>query len=300
MLIHSNHRTRISLSNSFHSAARPRPQRLILFGKVLRRWQPILSAERLAALPGIDEFRRVKRLLQIWAMPQAERRQSLVLCVSERSMLMCPRDGWTLMPSRRALYALGDKLRFARYAAEQRLGDYVPRTYENRASAPFPAVLKLRRGFAGSGVAVVQSTAELALARRRMRKSWGQPALLQELIAGDDHVTHAICRDGRLLWHCTYDHQLEAGELVQTHVNVARRQRGALTPDDVAVLERFLVPLKFDGPIAVDFKRRADGRLCVIEINPRFGGSLMLPENSADLDAALAVLVASAKPGGRQ
>lgn len=278
------------------AAGAPRPQRLILFGRVIRRWQPALSAERLGAIDGITEFMRIKRWLRMWLLPRAERRRSIIMSVTEPAMRRCPRDGWMLIPSRGALDVLGNKLRFARYVEEEGLTDYVPRRHVDPELAPYPAVLKLERGSAGSAVAVVRSPRELNAARRRMPRSRFRRTLLQELVEGEDHVAHAICRDGRLVWHCTYDYELEPGDVVQTWANVIGWRRGRLSADEVAILERFLVPLQFDGPIAVDFRRRADGRLCVMEINPRFGGSLMKPEHAEDLEAALAAIVAHAKP----
>jgi len=269
---------------------------VILFGHILRRWKLALTHDRMRALPGIRDVLRVRRLPQLWMLRRSVRRESIVLCFAEASMRTCPRDGWMLMPSREALEVLGNKRRFARYAQEQGLGQFVPHSFDAHEAVPYPAVLKLERSSAGSGVAVVRSATELAAARRRLRGSPFRSMVLQELVEGRDHVTHAICRDGRLLWHCTYDYELRAGDVVQTHENVTGWQRGMFSPAEVAALERFLLPLGFDGPIAVDFKRRADGRLCVIEINPRFGGSLMRPEHADDLDAALAVLLANAKP----
>lgn len=69
------------------------------------------------------------------------------------------------------------------------------------------------------------------------------------------------------------------------------------------MFERFLAPLDYQGPANIDFRRRADGRLALLEINPRLGGSLMRPEFAADLDAALGIIVREAQPpvrgGGR-
>ena len=60
---------------------------------------------------------------------------------------------------------------------------------------------------------------------------------------------------------------------------------------DVSAVEALLRPLDYDGPVNVDFKRRADGRICILEVNPRLGGSLMRPENARDLRAALREIV---------
>lgn len=66
-------------------------------------------------------------------------------------------------------------------------------------------------------------------------------------------------------------------------------------PDTLALFERFLRPIRYDGPANIDTRRGADGTVWVLEINPRLGGSLMRPEKVEDL-AALAALVANAAP----
>jgi len=68
------------------------------------------------------------------------------------------------------------------------------------------------------------------------------------------------------------------------------------TPDPVLrQIEAVLRPLAFSGPCNVDYKRTADGRLQIFEINPRLGGTLMLPSQSKQLRAALACIVEHAR-----
>ncbi len=68
----------------------------------------------------------------------------------------------------------------------------------------------------------------------------------------------------------------------------------SVSPEDIDLFEHFLRPLRFNGPANIDFRRRADGSIVILEINPRFGGSLMRPEYVADLRAAVGAILAHA------
>jgi len=52
-----------------------------------------------------------------------------------------------------------------------------------------------------------------------------------------------------------------------------------------------LRPLAFSGPCNADYKLTVDGRLQIFEIDPRLGGTLMLPSQSDQLRAALACII---------
>ena len=52
-----------------------------------------------------------------------------------------------------------------------------------------------------------------------------------------------------------------------------------------------LRPLAFSGPCNADYRLTVDGRLQIFEIDPRLGGTLMLPSQSDQLRAALACII---------
>ena len=63
----------------------------------------------------------------------------------------------------------------------------------------------------------------------------------------------------------------------------------------VPQIEAVLRPLAFSGPCNVDYKRTADGRLQIFEINPRLGGALLLKSNAGLLRQALGHIFAAAR-----
>jgi carbamoylphosphate synthase large subunit len=86
---------------------------------------------------------------------------------------------------------------------------------------------------------------------------------------------------------------------VQTFDTISRITPHVASPDDIASFERLLLPLGYDGPATVDYRRRPDGRLAVFEINPRFGGSLMRPAHEDDLVMSLRTVLDNATPPRR-
>jgi carbamoylphosphate synthase large subunit len=68
----------------------------------------------------------------------------------------------------------------------------------------------------------------------------------------------------------------------------------AISDEIRAQFERLLSPLDYSGPCNFDYKRSDSGEMAVFEINPRFGGTLMKPENIAHLQQALSCIIQNA------
>eukprot|EP01036_Dinobryon_divergens_P038128 gene38128-49994_t len=132
----------------------------------------------------------------------------------------------------------------------------------------------------------------LATAERMLRD---HEVLLQEFIDDDtDYVTHLVAVDGGIVWHVTYAFGLADGRTMrgpQNHGSVAASEISAA---ELELFEQFLRPLAFSGPANIDFRRRPDGSIAILEINPRFGLSLLRPEHVADLRAAVCTILAHA------
>lgn len=218
-------------------------------------------------------------------------RRRFVVPLFERDMVSVPRPCLGLMPTPEARVRLADKAQFARYVRMQGVEALVPATFDPADAEGFPAVLKRTDDTAGRGIVLVNSRAELAaqLASPEFRD---RPVVLQELIEGTtEYVLHVVSVGGRIVWHCCYAYLLPLDRTIRSRRNYLRLERVSVSAEDIAVFERFLRPLNFDGPANFDFKRRSDGRIAVFEINPRFGGSLMQAGNVRDLAQAMAVIL---------
>ena len=83
-------------------------------------------------------------------------------------------------------------------------------------------------------------------------------------------------------------------DTIKSEDNVMRRWTIA-TPDAIVrQIEAVLAPLAYNGPCNLDYKLDPDGKIRVFEINPRLGGSLMMPQHGEELRQALACIVANA------
>ena len=106
-----------------------------------------------------------------------------------------------------------------------------------------------------------------------------------------EYATYCVCKDGRVLWSCSFATDTGSPIAIKREDNAVQRQAIA-TPDPVLRrIEAVLLPLTFSGPCNVDYKLSADGRMQIFEINPRLGGTLMLPTQAVELRAALTCII---------
>jgi carbamoylphosphate synthase large subunit len=279
-----------------------RPDRIIVYGRAWPSWRAALSAEAAvwSRLPGVRVVINAWFTRSLRAIGGKVRAESVVIPVRERFSLRCPTDCWRLVAPPKAIRTFADKRRFARFAAAAGLEAHVPALYRSAAEAQYPCVLKRVDLYAGHGIAVVDSASELR--RRRGERKWRwHRVLLQHYIAdAHDRVTHCVCRDGRIVWHCTYHYELEPGARVQSPTTIRALAREEATAEQLALFERFLAPVGYEGPAAIDYRHRPDGSVVLLEINARFGASLMRPEHLDDLRGALDAVIAHARPPQRR
>ena len=252
--------------------------------------------------PRSPVWRTIPHIARVTLLPALFRRfldttteATVVIPLTEEDIRSCPGKGRRLAPTADTVDVYADKRRFAAFVAEHRLDDVAATDIPLGGPIPYPCVLKRVDLRNGEGVARIDSPESLAkhLARRPWR---GHDVVLQTWIEGrGEYVTHLVCEAGRILWHRTYRYELATGSSIRTSKRVGTMERTEIGPSDLAELTRFLEPTGFSGPCNVNFKRAADGRIVVFEINPRFGGSLMRPQNRGDLAEALAVIVAHAR-----
>lgn len=91
------------------------------------------------------------------------------------------------------------------------------------------------------------------------------------------------------MWSCTYQLSIDPPAAIQRPSNTMARRKFEASIDTLRTLQSLVAPLKYDGPINFDYKLIKDG-LRIIEINPRLGGSLIIPENVDDLAGALGAI----------
>jgi hypothetical protein len=205
-----------------------------------------------------------------------------------------PRRLRSLSPDRASIHALGDKRRFADYMAANGLDGYCPATYAGPDDAVFPCVMKRLDLASSRGVVVVNSREELE-SHLQSDIFHGRKYMLQALVAGTvEHATYCICKDGAVLWHCTFLTEVAHPDTIKSEDNVLRRWKIETPEPIVRQIEKVLAPLRYSGPCNLDYKLGPDGTIRIFEINPRLGGSLMMPHYGEDLRQALSCIVDNA------
>jgi carbamoylphosphate synthase large subunit len=275
----------------------PRPRRfdVVVFGSKSPRWAAALG-ESMPVWSGFDIKDSVSLKPDGWTpsrRPLRSARRQLVLPLREENVLACPTGCWALVPSRSAVRILSDKRRFARFAEAEGLADLVPARYRPK-DAQFPAVLKRTDLCSAQGIAVANSRRELAGYRKQ--EMWaGKPVVIQQAVPGrKDYSTYCVAVKGRIVWHHTYEFDLEHDLAVRALGPDDAWRSCEATAAELRQLERFLRPLRYSGPVNFDYKRGPKG-VVVFEINPRFGGSLFRERNVAELRACVAAIAAHAR-----
>ena len=272
-----------------------RPVRVVIFGEPSQDWMTALA-------PGAPVWARVPRVREVAlaanasAVPANDPGEvdTVIIPLMEDHARNCPSNHHALVPDRRSIDILADKAAFAGHVDAHGLSRLCPKPFTSVAEATFPCVLKRVDLNAGRGVAVVRTRFDLEL--RLEQEPWrGQACILQSLAPGEvEFVTHCVCAKGRVLWHCSFLYEMETPDAIRTPDNVRSMRATTAARGVIAAIEAFLAPLAYDGPCNVDYKIAPDGRIIVLEINPRLGGSLMLPENVGFLARALAEIIDAA------
>ncbi|HWR01221.1 MAG TPA: hypothetical protein VN371_05110 [Chlorobaculum sp.] len=271
-----------------------KPLRVIIFGRHCHVWMAALAPEASvwSRLPDVKMVCNVHSRNKLRRMKEREvDYRTVIIPLMEHHIAKCPKKYHSLVPCKRALGLLGNKAQFASYVERHNLDSFVPRHYESVDDIAWPAVLKRADLNSGRGIEIVRSIEHFEdLLKTDLWKN--QKYVLQELIPGKfDYVTHCICKNGRILWASTFEYEMSSAKEIRTPDNVKFMKPSVASPSTMNQMEKLLAPLRFNGPCNFDYKIDAQGEMKVFEINPRLGGSLMLPENVDHLGNALSCII---------
>lgn len=273
----------------------PEPHfRVIVFGAFFSNWNPALIDEAVwRKVAGVVEVVRVIDASEIAALPPSPAR-TVVIPLGEDHIRRCPIGYRTLIPSAAVLETLSNKARFASFMEEAGLSALCPKRYLSRQEAVFPCMLKRLDQHAGYGVEFIGSAEQLA-ARLRSDVFVHQEYLLQAYVSGGtEYTSHFVCNNGEILWSLTVSSTAAGPE---PHVGVDRDTAVPVTPlpEVLSQVATVLKRLRYSGPCCANYKILPSGKIALFEINPRFGGSLMVRRNRKALSDALNCLVVHAR-----
>ena len=271
--------------------------RVIIYGEHSADWMAALAphAPVWSRMADVDEVLLIPDGPAVM-IPEPSRSgiRTVVIPLMENHTRYCPRQYPSLIPDARSIDTLKNKAAFAAYAKAIGLAHLCPKYYASGADAVFPCVLKRVDLYGGIGVAIVRSFAELK--RFLEHEPWrGRTSILQSFVPGaTEYVTHCVCKNGHILWDCSFAFDLNPLDSIRTPDNVNTVRSITATSFCLSQIKAFLSPLAYTGPCNVNYKFSDDEKIVVFEINPRLGGSLMLPQNVSYLHDALSHIIKAA------
>jgi predicted ATP-grasp superfamily ATP-dependent carboligase len=122
-----------------------------------------------------------------------------------------------------------------------------------------------RASFSRGGVELLTNTGSLAGAveLEEVHPTPEQPWVIQEFVHGEDFCSYSVAHHGVLAAHDTYRHPLtieHAGGIVFESVD---------EPEVVDLSKRIIEHLGYHGNVSFDWMKTGDGRLHLVECNPR-------------------------------
>jgi hypothetical protein len=247
-------------------------------------WEEIKHVEEVVLIPDIPNA----------IIPAATKNDliSVIIPITVDGSKNFSRAFYSLAPDPGCIDVLADKGRFAEYIQAQGLNDAYPRLYETPEKAEFPCVLKRVDIDGGKGVVLAESREHL---RSLLQQPFwlGKDVLIQAYIEGNiEYVTHAVCVNGRIIWHCTFRYGMLGKNPVR---GTAKFFVDPIDTADIALhnIVDITRRLNYNGPLNIDYK--LSGRcISIFEFNPRLGWSLMLPKNVGYLRGALCAIIHAA------
>lgn len=189
-------------------------------------------------------------------------------------------------PAREIVLTAGDKLAFAAFLANNGIDG--PKTIAYSPDSPgvgFPAYLKPRRGSGSVGTQRVESAATLHEAARGRSE-----LIVQEAIDGTEFTVDCFAAEaGRVV-------AAVPRERIAIKAGVSVKGRTYRHPQIEAIASDVLARTGIAGPANVQGMLRADGSFAVIEMNPRFSGTLALTTAAGVNFAALLLDQCEGKP----
>ncbi len=179
------------------------------------------------------------------------------------------------LPEPETLDRAGDKWKLSRFMAER--GIPQPRTVLMQGQGvgelsafPFPALIKKRKGSGGAGIRVFRTREEFLSFISAYREE-AESHILQEYQGGGEIDCSLLALEGEILAHT-----VQRPLLAKTGYDFARAIEFVHDREALDLTARLIKELGYSGIAHVDMIRdHCSGELRILEINPRYWGSLM-------------------------
>ena len=216
--------------------------------------------------------------------PSGHGRPLLLPVTEERAQLVARwehelrRAGWKIVTSLEdTIVELGSKDGLRRRAERLGLLAHLPRFYCSKSAASYPCIAKPTNGVAGRWVQLLQTEHEATQHERHYADTGAQygQLIFQEWVPGHkEYATSMVLRDGHIFAACTVEYKYDRQDYTWPKCQeVERRFLGTATASShLRILQAFLAD--YTGICNANYKLTHDGRLRILEFNPRIGGDL--------------------------
>jgi predicted ATP-grasp superfamily ATP-dependent carboligase len=137
------------------------------------------------------------------------------------------------------------------------------------ASLPFPVLVKPARYRGGSGIALVHDFG-LLTAHVAARSQESFPLVVQEYLDGDDYCCNLLCRDGEVLAYTVQKTRMRHGSRFSPGAMIEFVEHAGV----LRTAHQFAEATRWSGVANIDL-RVAEGQAALLEVNPRFWGTLL-------------------------
>jgi len=202
----------------------------------------------------------------------------------EHDIRACVDSPNTYMPNPETLNIFQDKKLFLKYIQEYKLESCVPQHFESVISEEKTVIVKPALGIAGMGHRIFKS--------QQITQDMFTKHVVQEYLPGRfEYTAHIVAKQGKIIVCLIYEYDFEKEQYIKGGVH-ERTQivKKPVCKEDIEFFEQFLLPCKYNAQCNFNYKFQ-DGAKKVLEINPRFGGSLMLSKNIDDLCTVLTAIM---------
>lgn len=175
--------------------------------------------------------------------------------------------GRAVLPARELVALADDKLAFNEWLIAHGFGDHVPELLDG-ASDAYPYIVKARQGDFGIGCRMIRGPGE--------DDAGDDPALFRQraVVGADEYVLHLLRVGGRIRYHVAYRYDMAQPLAIRGAVDAPAAIVPAEAGEALALCAAILDALGYEGTCCFNYKLEG-GRPMLLELNPRFGGSLV-------------------------
>jgi carbamoylphosphate synthase large subunit len=268
---------------------------VVIYGKGLwSTWREALGTDS----PFWEGFSSIEKVIEVDKLdfPLQEicknYNKSVLIPLSVEDNINHPKGCLTLVSSPETINVFNNKELFYEFLSSNGLEEYFPKTINITSDTPkFPFIMKRLDLYGGVGIALIwdQQRYEWALNNHRFKD---KRYLVQEYVEGDvEYVTQVMCKDGDLLWHCTFEGPVPKDGKV--NMGPFANKAIPIEPEVLEIFRKIFKLANYSGPANVNFKLR-DGKPVIFESNPRFGGTMFLPMFRPQLKQSIMTLLNNA------